>query len=173
MCPVHSQQPSCNGHNWTGYQKSRNWRASKSLEQKIWPLSCNRRHNVSYHGVQKNIRARVNQHPQTHHHEWTVHRQDAFFSLGSCSPGNLPIDDSSKSVPRVLKLGFIQLDGLKTQKWGWYVCGCWVTPAKNISSTCFAQHFSICLSFSRRLVIPFTLTSWSVPWHTESDSLIP
>jgi len=47
----------------------------------------------------------VNQHAQTHHHEWTVHRQDAFFSLGSCSPGNLPIDDSSKKCAKGSKIG--------------------------------------------------------------------
>jgi hypothetical protein len=31
-----------------------------------------------------------------------------FFSLGSLSPANLPIAESSRSVPRVQKLGFIK-----------------------------------------------------------------
>jgi hypothetical protein len=52
-----------------------------------------------------------------------------FFSLGSFSPANLPIAESSRSVPRVQKLGFIQMDGLKTEK-GLFV-GCWVTLASN------------------------------------------
>ncbi len=36
-----------------------------------------------------------------------------FFSWDSCSPANLPIAQGSKSVPGILKLVFIQLDGLK------------------------------------------------------------
>lgn len=54
-----------------------------------------------------------------------------FFSLGPFSPANLPIAESSRSVPRVKKLGFIQMDGLETENQGWFVCGCWVTLASN------------------------------------------
>jgi hypothetical protein len=38
------------------------------------------------------------------------------FSLGSCPPTNTLIAKCSKSVIEVLKLGFIQLDGLKMGK---------------------------------------------------------
>jgi hypothetical protein len=41
--------------------------------------------------------ARVIQHPQTQHHGWMVHGQDTFFSLGSCSPANLAINEGSKN----------------------------------------------------------------------------
>jgi hypothetical protein len=58
---------------------------------------------------------------------WTGH----FFSLGSFSPANLPTAESSRSVPRVQNLGFIQMDGLKTENQGWFVCGCSVTLASN------------------------------------------
>jgi hypothetical protein len=45
---------------------------------------------------------------------WTKH----FFSLGSYSPINIPIVEGFLNMPRVLKLGFIQLDGLKTRNKG-------------------------------------------------------
>jgi hypothetical protein len=45
---------------------------------------------------------------------WTKH----FFSLGSYSPTNIPILEGFENVPSVLKLRFIQLDGLKTRKQG-------------------------------------------------------
>jgi hypothetical protein len=45
---------------------------------------------------------------------WTKH----FFSLGSYSPTNIPILEGFENVPSVLKLRFIQLNGLKTRKQG-------------------------------------------------------
>ncbi len=46
-----------------------------------------------------------------------------FSGLGSCPPANLPIAEGSKSMLGIPKLGFIQLDGLKTGEWGWCVGG--------------------------------------------------
>ncbi len=43
-----------------------------------------------------------------------------------------PVAEGSKGVLRVLKLEFIQLDGLKMRKWGWCVHGCWVTLAHSV-----------------------------------------
>jgi hypothetical protein len=63
---------------------------------------------------------------ETHHHECMVHEQE-FFLLGSCSLVNFTIAKGSKNVQWVLKLGFIQVDGLKMRKWGWCVHACWVT----------------------------------------------
>ncbi len=59
---------------------------------------------------------------------WMVHGQDTCFSLGSYLPTNIPIVVGFKNVPRVLKLRYIQLDGLKTRKQGWCICNCCVTP---------------------------------------------
>jgi hypothetical protein len=53
-----------------------------------------------------------------------VHGQDTSFSLGSCSPADLPRAEGSISVSRLLKLGFVQLDGLKTPTLGWCVHRC-------------------------------------------------
>jgi len=61
---------------------------------------------------------------ETHHHECMGHEQE-FFLLGSCSLVNFTIAKGSKNVQWVLKLGFIQVDGLKMRKWGWCVHGCW------------------------------------------------
>jgi hypothetical protein len=47
-----------------------------------------------------------------------VHGQNTFFIGFSFPLPNLPIVEGSKSVPRVLKLGFIQLDGIKMDEPG-------------------------------------------------------
>jgi hypothetical protein len=60
--------------------------------------------------------------------EWTSTHgcmdRTLFFSLGSCSPTNLCVTEGSKSVPGVLKLRFIQLNGLRPAKQGWCISGC-------------------------------------------------
>jgi hypothetical protein len=69
------------------------------------------------------ILARVNQHPLPHHHGWMdgwmVRGQDTIFHwVLVWTQLTFPVAEGSKSVFGVLKLGFIQLDGLKTRKWG-------------------------------------------------------
>jgi hypothetical protein len=71
---------------------------------------------------------------------WTGH----FFSLGSCPPANLPIAAGvPKGVLGVLKLGFIQLDGLKTGKWSGLFVGAGLSHlAPSVKSLSFTGEFS-------------------------------
>jgi hypothetical protein len=71
---------------------------------------------------------------------WTGH----FFSLGSCPPANLPIAAGvPKGVLGVLKLGFIQLDGLKTGKWSGVFVGAGLSHlTPSVKSLIFTGEFS-------------------------------
>jgi len=103
----------------------------------------------------------VNQHPRTTMDGWCGDR--TLFSNGFLSPAKPP------HSPKVLKLvcqgsyklGFIQLNGLKTGKWEWCVCECWVTPAIMsgfMTSLCHILSFYVILVGTRDL-----RTLWSPP----------
>jgi hypothetical protein len=58
----------------------------------------------------------INTHECTTMDGWCIYK--TLFLLGFYSPTLIPIVEGFKNVPRVLKLRFIQLDGLKTRKQG-------------------------------------------------------
>jgi hypothetical protein len=80
----------------------------------------------------------VNQHPGMHHHVWmdVARTVLTLFFIRFLFPANLPIVEGvglleSRSVPGVLELRFIQLDGLKTETTGCGAfVGAWSRPCK-------------------------------------------